>query len=122
MTNKQTPAKYARYKFDIITIGLFILWAIIDLGDFFTPASFYINLSFAFAFVVLLDLSLKQTKNIEGRYKALLKSIYLFSALTIAPVAVAHFSQNSWDVDTLCIANISLPIQSIAYLLFYRKK
>lgn len=80
MKNTILAYKESWNKFDLTTIALFIIWAVIDLSNLFAEHNLLITLFFAISFVMLFDLTLKITKDKTTKYKALTKSIYMFSA------------------------------------------
>lgn len=107
---------------DSTILIIFIIWGINDLFSLIPQYEFTIDLICAIAFVVLFEFALKQTKNKKARYIALVRGIFLFSALLIATYTIIQFHNLQFSISTLKMVNIVLPVQSMVYLYYFSRK
>lgn len=113
---------FKKYRLDFIILIVFLSWGIIDLFSLIPKYQFVIDLTCSIIFVILFEFSLKYTEDKESRYKSLVKSIYLFNALLIAPAIIIHYRDLHFAINGLEVVNIVLPIQSLVYLYYQKQK
>ncbi len=107
---------------DFIIIIVFFFWAIIDLFSLIPEYQFIIDIGCSIVFVILFEFSLKSTKDKNSRYNSLVKSIFLFTSILIATSLIIHYRDLAFCIKSLEVVNIVLPVQSMIYLYYYRKK
>jgi hypothetical protein len=112
---------FKKYSLDFIILIVFLSWGIIDLFSLIHKYQFVIDLSYSIIFVILFEFSLKYTEDKESRYKSLVKSIYLFNALLIAPAIIIHYRNLSFGINGLEVVNIVIPIQSLVFLYYHKR-
>lgn len=106
---------------DFVILVIFFIWGVFDLFSLAPNYQFIIDLICSIIFVVLFEFSLKSTEDRNSRYKSLVKSIFLFSAILIAVTVIIDYRNLPFSISGLEVVNIVLPIQSIMYLYYYSR-
>lgn len=110
-------------KLNLVIVILFLLFQIVEIFYLDESNFFIVELIFSIVFIILFELAYRHSKNQEARNKSLVKSLFLFFAILIAPITVTHFHNNiDYELNVFFCINIFILSQSIFYLFFCLKK
>jgi len=108
-------------KFDLVIIVLFLIFLILDIFYFADSSCFHAELFFSISFIIFFHFSYIYSKNKEAKNKSIIKSLYLFIMLLIAPITVTHLHDVDFELNVFLVVNIFILLQSMFYL-FYNNK